>query len=56
MPKSRPLDRKPYCCPVCGGRGRVPASFYDKYAGQGTVAESELCCRACKGTGVLWSQ
>jgi len=46
---------KPHICPVCGGRGTVPASFYghDGYSHYQMVAE-ELC-RTCGGQGVVWS-
>jgi DnaJ-class molecular chaperone len=40
---------KPHCCPVCIGRGSVPAGFY----GLGTALLAEVC-RACSGSGIIW--
>lgn len=37
----------PHKCPVCNGRGLVPASCYYTTA-------SEETCNACNGAGVLW--
>lgn len=41
-------------CPVCGGRGSVPQSFYSvmPYTGTMTV-EPRVTCRACNGRGVI---
>lgn len=41
---------QPYVCPVCGGRGAVPAEFYS--SGGDTQA---VPCRSCHGTGIVWS-
>jgi hypothetical protein len=43
----------PHRCPVCAGRGTVPAGFYSPY-GSGTNATPETC-RSCNGGGVVWS-
>lgn len=54
-PRTEAKEAKPYCCPVCGGRGTVPNGFYDvgyPY-GSGTSALPETC-RSCTGTGVVW--
>src|SRR5208282_6077669 len=41
----------PHKCPVCNGRGKVPAGFYGD---QGTDV-SEPPCRSCHGSGLVWS-
>jgi len=43
-----------YRCPVCGGRGLVPAGFYNigVFGGGSTTATSETC-RACGGSGLV---
>ncbi|KKL69169.1 hypothetical protein LCGC14_2117660 [marine sediment metagenome] len=52
----RPLRATPHypqpplaLCPVCKGRGKVPAEFYD---GTGTSIVPELC-RSCWGAGYI---
>jgi hypothetical protein len=44
--------KTPYMCPVCNGRGLVPAGFYE-----GEVASTDHAwhdaCRACEN-GVIW--
>lgn len=44
-------NQRPHRCPVCEGRGSVPAGFYSAGLATGTNGEQ---CRACKGEGVLW--
>ncbi len=39
-------------CPVCGGRGFVPAGFYGEPTAGSAVAKNETC-RACKGRGFI---
>lgn len=45
----------PHKCPVCSGRGTVPAGFYmahnNEFTSSGTAPEK---CRSCLGTGVIW--
>lgn len=44
----------PYECPVCEGRGFVPAHFYLNsayYAGDNMAA---VTCKTCDGRGVIW--
>jgi hypothetical protein len=41
----------PHRCPVCEGRGFVPAGFYS--GSQSTSANPELC-RSCATTGIIW--
>lgn len=36
---------KPYKCPICDGRGEVPAGFYSD--------RDETKCRSCCGNGVI---
>ena len=48
---------QPYRCPVCDGRGLVPAGFYHfprtlTSTAAGVTSER---CRSCVGAGVLWS-
>jgi hypothetical protein len=45
-----------WCCPVCEGRGHVPAGFYHSVAWQSWSASSLTPekCRSCDGTGVVW--
>lgn len=45
----------PYCCPVCGGRGMMPESFYNFWLGSGTVV-NDVPCRACGGKGIVWQE
>jgi hypothetical protein len=46
-------EPKPYCCPVCFGKGTVPAGFYD--TGINVTIIYPENCRSCSGSGVLWS-
>ena len=41
---------KPYKCPVCNGRGKMPINFYERTA----THTGDANCRTCNGTGVLW--
>jgi DnaJ-class molecular chaperone len=46
---------KPYCCPVCGGRGLVPQGFYTAigvhyFSATNTAPEK---CRTCFGSGYI---
>ena len=47
-------DEKPATCPVCGGKGLVPAGFYEigrtEFAWGGTSCPTETC-RSCNGKG-----
>ena len=43
---------KAQCCPVCGGRGIVPAGFYNSELV--TTSASEEACRSCRGSGLVW--
>jgi hypothetical protein len=51
---------RPYCCPVCCGRGFVPHGFYRMiptgvYSPSSTSAMPERC-RSCSGSGVVWGR
>jgi len=45
---------KPYTCPVCGGRGIVPAGFYTSVGYYSTTGNTTEHCRSCSGTGIIW--
>ena len=42
----------PYLCPVCQGKGTVPANFYNHNEFD-TCASPEIC-RTCGGEGIIW--
>jgi len=48
-------EKKPFCCPVCNGRGYVPVGFYQS-TGPTFVTSSTATdpCRSCNGKGVVW--
>ena len=46
--------KQPYKCPVCGGKGRVPAGFYSCYHDTCITDASDVQCRTCKGEGIIW--
>lgn len=44
-------------CPVCEGKGHVPAGFYESvgtYIWSSTSTNAEMC-RSCEGKGIVWS-
>lgn len=43
---------KCYKCPVCEGRGTVPADFYTP--GYYTANTAPCVCKSCGGKGVIW--
>ena len=43
---------QPHRCPVCDGRGSVPAGFYSPANTTGSANPEP--CRSCGGQGVLW--
>ncbi len=43
---------KPYKCPVCDGRGTVPADFYNSTFGIINTEREE--CRTCEGDTIIW--
>ncbi len=41
-------------CPICRGKGIVPASFYETELGQSANVDNlKMICRACAGTGIV---
>lgn len=52
LPGARPQapPRSPHPCPVCTGRGLVPAGFYSRLP----ITGADEGCRSCDGTGVVW--
>ena len=42
----------PHKCPVCEGRGHVPAGFYARATAMHNTAPET--CKACDGAGVIW--
>lgn len=43
-----------YKCPVCEGRGQVPAGFYHTYQSTTAVNTSPETCKSCNGRGVIF--
>ena len=51
-----PSSKQPFACPVCHGKGKVPAGFYwaigvDSWTVSDTTPEP---CRSCNGIGMVW--
>lgn len=47
-----PESKRPHCCPVCGGSGKVSSGFYDYFRQSSTIPTEP--CRSCGGTGIVW--
>ena len=47
--------RRPFKCPVCGGRGIVPNGFYDIFP-QSITSITPETCKTCHGTGIIWGE
>lgn len=45
---------RPYLCPVCQGRGIVPAGLYDSTSNYCISNRTTERCRQCDGTGLVW--
>lgn len=46
---------KPYCCPVCGGRGWVSDGFYENFPLSTSINfGAKEPCRSCNGSGIIW--
>lgn len=58
-PLYMPLDPKALLCPVCGGKGVKPSSFYELPPPPGVVrmsttnCDAPVTCKGCSGTGVV---
>lgn len=44
---------KPFCCPVCLGRGEVEPGFY-VLGGSSSTSAAKESCKSCNGTGIVW--
>ncbi len=53
-----PVEKSPYCCPVCKGRGAVREGFYsygaDNLHTQSGTRLLFVVCRTCNGQGAIW--
>lgn len=47
-----PAPVAPVKCPVCEGRGNVPAGFYSRSEGITTITNE--VCRTCNGSGIIY--
>ena len=50
-------SRKPHCCPICNGTGKVPSTFYDLKIKEMTAVKPVVIsenCRGCGGGGIVW--
>jgi len=46
----------PYRCPICNGNGWVTGGFYNS-VGETTISSlAAEICRACKGTGIIYTE
>jgi hypothetical protein len=45
---------KPFCCPVCLGRGLVGRGFYEFE--EKLDFKNPILCRTCNGKGILWRE
>ena len=43
----------PFCCPVCQGRGTLPAGFYSRARTLSNTAPET--CKTCNGQGIVWA-
>jgi DnaJ-class molecular chaperone len=51
------LDAKPYCCPICHGRGNVLNGFYTQIDKEwSSTSLTPERCNSCRGTGVIWAR
>jgi len=51
------MCKKPYRCPVCGGKGVVENGFYTTAQENGWTTTSSIpeTCKSCGGTGIIWA-
>jgi hypothetical protein len=45
---------RPHTCPVCQGRGVLPAGFYHPSGAASLTSTAPERCRSCSGKGYLW--
>jgi len=50
-PYPQKVDKQPFKCPVCEGKGFVPHEFYGELVSSDA---SPQICRSCNGRGVIW--
>lgn len=48
-------QRTPFKCPVCEGRGVVPAGFYIPNETFALTSTSPETCQSCNGQGIVWN-
>lgn len=48
------MARVPFLCPVCQGRGVVPAGFYQACHHGVTSDAADQQCKSCRGEGIVW--
>ncbi len=46
----------PKKCPVCDGKGLLPHSFYSTHNQGSTSNISDIQCKSCNGTGIVYPQ
>lgn len=46
------MARVPFKCPICHGRGKVPAGFYSDSGVPINTAPEQ--CTGCGGSGIIW--
>ena len=47
------IEKKPYLCPVCNGKGLLQHSFYNTYNQGSTSSVTDIECKTCKGKGII---
>lgn len=45
---------RPFKCPICNGKGIVPAGFYTSITYNWISANTSEKCRTCNGQGIIW--
>ena len=65
FPSTNPMQWKidsrptPHCCPVCEGRGIVPAGFYavpKQQPSYTSTSSGPETCRSCSGKGIVYHE
>ena len=47
--------KAPHKCPVCEGKGSLPAGFYMQVPCGSLSSTLPEQCRSCSGQGIIWS-